>query len=77
LRDWFSRFRRDKNLNKYKILINDTSKIANYDEKDHIQLFEEIRKQIVDLYLNGNITNSQYVELNDEISAAMKKIKSS
>jgi hypothetical protein len=30
LRDWFSRLRRDKNLNEYKILINDTSKIADF-----------------------------------------------
>jgi hypothetical protein len=49
LRDWYSRLRRNKNLNKYKILINDTSKIADRDKKDHIQLFEEIRKRIVDL----------------------------
>jgi hypothetical protein len=67
----------NKNLNKYRNLIDDTSKIANRDKKDHIQLFEEIRKRIVDLYLNGNISDSQYVELNDELSAAVEKIKSS
>jgi DNA-binding beta-propeller fold protein YncE len=55
LKDWFSQTRRNKNLHKYRILINDTSKIANRDEKDNIQLFEEIRKRIVDLYLNGKI----------------------
>jgi DNA-binding beta-propeller fold protein YncE len=77
LRDWFSQMRRDKNLNKYRNLIDDTSKIANRDKKDHIQLFEEIRKRIVDLYLNGNISDSQYMELNDELLAAMEKIKSS
>jgi len=29
-------------------LIDDTSKIAKSDKKDHIQLFEEIKKRIVD-----------------------------
>jgi hypothetical protein len=77
LRDWFSQMRRNKNLNKYRNLIDDTSKIENRHKKDHIQLFEEIRKRIVDLYLNGNISDSQYVELNDELSAAVEKIKSS
>jgi len=35
--------RRNKNLNKYRNLIDGTSKIANRDKKDHIQLFEDIR----------------------------------
>jgi hypothetical protein len=56
-------------------MIDDTFKITNRDKKDHIQLFEEIRKRIVDLYLNGKITDSQYAELNDKISASMDKIQ--
>jgi YVTN family beta-propeller protein len=75
LRGWFYKIRGEKNLNKYKILVDETLKIVNRDKNDLIQLFEEIRKRLVDLYLDGKINDIQYVRLIDYISDHIERIQ--
>jgi YVTN family beta-propeller protein len=61
------KFKRQKNLNKYSKIIDNIYEISYHDRKECSQLLGEVRNRMTDLFINGDISKSDYQILNKKI----------
>jgi hypothetical protein len=74
-RDWIYKFKRQYYVDKYMKIINDLYEVSHSNKEECWKNLGVIRNRITELFINGDINQSNYTILNDRISEYMDKIQ--